>query len=382
MRFRAGAWAEPARAGSELKQIAVIGGGGTGHTLAADLSRRGFDVVLCEEPGHEEALADAVRLGGVAVGGALPAGFVPVRVEPDFDSAVRRADILFVAVVANRHEPLARRLANSLRRGQAVVIGPDNGGSLVFARAFRELGAEPDVLIGGMAGNYFACRLIGPASVFVGMPPAPKKIAAFPVRDTERLIGALDGLFDWVPATNVLEMALSTPNIPNHLAGAILNTGAVEFSEGRFNLFRDGLSPSVVRCIEAVASERNAVLAKLGYPEIHSPMLAKIARLDAYPELDMFRDLAGPASMTHRYVDEDAQAGITLLVSLGRALGVATPVTSGLLAIASAMNGVDYHGQGRRCETLGLVGPTIADINRFLDTGTSRTTAESNDGAA
>lgn len=365
-----------------MKRIAVIGGGGTGHTLAADLSRRGFDVVLCEEPGHEEALADAIRAGGVEVGGALAAGFVPVRVDPDFDSAVRRADIILVAVVANRHERLARRLATSLRRGQAVVIGPDNGGSLVFARVFRELGAEPGVLLGGLAGNYFACRLVGPATVFVGMPPAPKKIAAFPARDTARLIGELDGLFDWVAATDVLEMALSTPNIPNHLAGAILNTGAVEFSEGRFNLFRDGLSPSVVRCIEAVAGERNAVLAKLGYPEIHSPMLAKIARLDAHPELDLFRDLAGPASMAHRYVDEDAQAGIALLVSLGRALGVATPVTSALLAIASAINGIDYYAQGRRCETLGLGGQTVADIHRFLETGIPRANHGEHDGAA
>ena len=365
-----------------MKKIAVIGGGGTGHTLAADLSRRGFDASLCEEPGHEDALADAIRAGGVEVGGALTPGFVPVRVDADFDSAVLRADIIFVAVVANRHERLARRLATSLRRGQAVVIGPDNGGSLVFARVFGELGVEPGVLIGGMAGNYFACRLVGPATVFVGMPPAPKKIAAFPARDTERLIGELDGLFDWVAATDVLEMALSTPNIPNHLAGAILNTGAVEFAEGRFNLFRDGLSPSVVRCIEAVAGERNAVLAKLGYPEIHSPMLGKIARLDAYPELDMFRDLAGPASMTHRYVDEDAQAGITLLVSLGHALGVATPVTSALLAIASAVNGVDYYAQGRRCETLGLGGSTVADIHHFLETGIPRSSDGENDGAA
>lgn len=356
---------------AHLKKIAVIGGGGTGHTLAADLSRRGFDVSLCEEPEHQDALADAIRAGGVNVSGALPSGFVRVRVDPDFDSVVSRADIIFVAVVANRHERLARRLGKSLRNGQAIVIGPDNGGSLVFAKVFRELGIKQDVLIGGLAGNYFACRLVGPASVFVGMPPAAKKIAAFPAKATQRLIGELEGLFDWIAATNVLEMALATPNIPNHLAGAILNTGAVEFADGRFNLFRDGLSPSVVRCIEAVAAERNTLLAKLAYPEIHSPMLKKIAKLDAHPELDMFRDLAGPASMAHRYVDEDAQAGIALMVSLGQALGVPTPVTSGLLAIASAMNGVDYYAQGRTCQVLGLGGLTVAEINRFLETGTS-----------
>lgn len=352
-----------------MKKIAIIGGGGTGHTLAADLSRRGFDAILCEEPGHQDALAPALAAGGVHVSGALPAGFVAARVGLDFDAEVSRAGVLLVAVVATRHESLAGRLRTLLRPGQTVVIAPDNGGSLVFARAFREHGVKADVLIGGMGGNYFPCRLIGPASVFVGMPPGQKKIAAFPAQATDRLIRELAGLFDWSPAANVLEMALATPNIPNHLAGAILNTGAVEFADGRFNLFRHGLSPSVVRCIEAVAAERNAVLAKLGYAQIHSPMLRKIASLDAHPELDMFRDLAGPPSMTHRYISEDAQTGVSLMVSLGRLLGAPTPVSSSLLTIASIINGVDYHAQGRTCQALGITGTTAAAINRFLETG-------------
>jgi len=352
-----------------MKKIAVIGGGGTGHTLAADLTRRGFDVVLCEEPSHQVALADAIEAGGIKVSGALPAGFVEVRVGLDFDSTVSWADIILVAVVATRHENLARRLQKSLRHGQTILIGPDNGGSLVFARVFRELDTKIDVLIGGTGGNFFACRLVGPASVFVGMPPGPKKIAAFPAAATTHLLHELEGLFECVTASNVLEVALATPNIPNHLAGTLLNTGSVEFAEGGFNLFRNGLSPSVVRCIGAVAAERNALLAKLGYPEIHSPMLGRIAKLDEYPELDMFRDLAGPASMTHRYVIEDAPTGVSLMVSLGQVLGVPTPVSAALLAIASAINDVDYYAQGRTLQALGITGSTVLEINNFLATG-------------
>lgn len=352
-----------------MKTIAVIGGGGTGHTLAADLSRRGFDVSLCEEPEYLESLAPALAAGGVTVSGALPPGFVAVRVSQDFDAAVAAANIILVAVVANRHERLARRLHKLLHHGQTVVIGPDSGGSLVFAGIFREHGPQRDLLLGGIGGNYFSCRLLGPASVFVGMPPGPKKIAAFPATATGRLIGELQGLFDCTAATNVLEVALASPNIPNHLAGTLLNTGAVESAEGRFNLFRNGLSPSVVRCIEAVAAERNAVLAKLGYAQIHSPMLRKIAQLDAHPELDMFRDLAGPSSMTHRYITEDAPIGMSLLVSLGHLLGVPTPVGSALLAIASAINGVDYYAQGRTCAALGIEGSTAGEINSFLENG-------------
>jgi len=353
-----------------MTKVTVIGGGGTGHTLAADLSRRGHLVTLCEEPEYASSLESVKASGGVEISGALEPGFVALdTITTDIEHAVSSAEVILVSVIANRHESVARRIQSSLCDGQSIVIGPDNGGSLVFARTFRELGMTSRILLGGMGGNYYPCRLIGPASVYVGMPTGTKKVAAFPSKETAKLIASLDGLFDFVSGKNVLEMALSTPNIPNHLAGAILNTGAIESSDGKFNLFRDGLSPSVLRCIEAIVAERNTILRALEYDEINSPMLKKVAALDEHPELDMFRDLDGPSDMQHRYVTEDAVAGISLLVSLGCLLGVDTPVAEGLLSISSAINETDYLAEGRTLSVLGLHGKTIWEINHFLETG-------------
>jgi len=83
----------------------------------------------------------------------------------------------------------------------------------------------------------------------------------------------------------------------------------------------------------------------------------------------MFRDLDGPSDMQHRYVTEDAVAGISLLVSLGCLLGVDTPVAEGLLSISSAINETDYLAEGRTLSVLGLHGKTIWEINHFLETG-------------
>jgi opine dehydrogenase len=353
-----------------MNKVTVIGGGGTGHTLAADLSRRGYDVSLCELPGYSDSLAAAKAAGGVEVAGALQEGHVAVHsVAPDFDETVASADLVLVSVVANRHQDVARRIGPLVRDGQSILIGPDNGGSLVFAREFRELGVHRDVLLGGLGGNYYACRLTGPASVFVGMPSRSKKIAAFPANCTGKLITSLGELFEFTPGANVLEMALSTPNIPNHLAGAILNTGAVESSGGDFNLFRDGLTPAVLQCVDAVTAERNAILCALSYDEINSPILRRVAQLDQHPELDMFRDLAGPPDMQHRYVTEDAEIGITLLVSLGHLLSIDTPVSAGLLSIASAINQTDYYSIGRSVSSLEIKGATIAEMNQYLQFG-------------
>lgn len=353
-----------------MTKVTVIGGGGTGHTLAADLSRRGHAVSLCEDPAYADSLEAARASGGVEIAGALETGFVAVdTITTDVGEAVASADVIFVSVIANRHQAVANSIHSSIRDDQSIVIGPDNGGALVFASEFRKLGMSKRVLLGGMGGNYYPCRLTGPAKVYVGMPTGPKKVAAFPANETARLIDSLDGLFDFVPGRNVLEMALSTPNIPNHLAGAVLNTGAIESSQGSFNLFRDGLSPSVLRCIDAIVAERNAILSALGYDEINSPMLRKVAELDKHPELDKFRDLDGPSDMQHRYITEDAMAGMTLLMSLGKLLGIDTPVAEAMVVIASVINDTDYYADGRTISFLGLQGETIWELNHFLETG-------------
>ena len=57
---------------------------------------------------------------------------------------------------------------------------------------------------------------------------------------------------------------------------------------------------------------------------------------------------------THRYMREDTALGLSMLVSIGRWLGVETPVASGLLAMASAITGEDLYAAGRTLESLGL----------------------------
>ena len=355
-----------------MKKITVIGGGGSGQTLAADLSQRGYAVSLCEEPDYVDTLKIVSESGGIEISGAIQTGLVPLdSVVADFDKAVAEGDVILIAVIANRHQSLARRIQPLLRGGQSILIGPDNGGSLVFGREFRELGSVSDVLLGGMGGNYYACRLVGPAKVYVGMPRGPKKVAAFPASDTDDLIESLNGLFEFTRGASALEMALSTPNIPNHLAGAILNSSVIESMPGSFNLFRHGLTPSVLRCIDSVAAERNAVLRALGYDEIHSTVLAQVAQLDQHPELDMFRDLAGPADLQHRYVTEDAEIGMSLLISLGQLTGIDTPVSAGLVSLASAINDTDYFAAGRTVARIGLDGMSIGEINEYLQTGSA-----------
>jgi len=272
--------------------------------------------------------------------------------------------------VASRHERLAEICAPFVRDGQNIVISPGNAGSLVFASQFRKKNVKARPRIAELEGNMYSCRLIGPAKVFVALPASPKYVAAFPAAWTQKVIEDLKGMYNLLPATNVFEAALNTPNVVIHLAGSLLNTGVIDQSEGEYYLYRQGLTPSVMTCIEATHAEKASLFRRLGYVD-RSPIdfLKKLAQQGEFPELATFRGLNGPQSIKHRYISEDASTGVSLIVSLGKAFDVQTPLSSALIALASAINKVDYLGNGRTLERLGLAGLSVKELNQFLAEG-------------
>ena len=53
---------------------------------------------------------------------------------------------------------------------------------------------------------------------------------------------------------------LNSPNLVIHVAGTLLNTTAIEKMGQDFALYKNGLTPSLLRCADAVEKERNQVL--------------------------------------------------------------------------------------------------------------------------
>jgi opine dehydrogenase len=71
----------------------------------------------------------------------------------------------------------------------------------------------------------------------------------------------------------------------------------------------------------------------------------------------------------HRYVTEDVALGLVLWSSLGRRLGSPTPLSDAFVAVASAVNGVDYGVQGRTLERIGLADVPLARLQEWLRDG-------------
>lgn len=353
------------------ERITVLGAGGTGLAAAADLTLAGCRVTLYEEPEFEKSLRVVADRGGIRLTGAGRTGQAKVdRITTDIREALDGAKVVLVAVVASRHRQIARLIAPCLRDGQVVVFSPGNAGSLVLAGVLREAKRAPDVKIAELEGNLYPCRVTGEAEAIIAVPFKSKYIAAFPAKDTGDVIAALSPFYAMQPATNVVEAALNSPNVVIHLAASLLNVGAIERSGGAYFLYKTGLTPSVLRCVEAVHAEKLCVFQALGYQE-RSPLdhLRKVARTDEFPDLDLFRGLIGPTSASHRYITEDAGTGVSLMISLAEMLGVPVPTTRALVSLASAINQVDYLAAGRTLGNLGMAHMTADQLNRFLSDG-------------
>lgn len=351
-----------------VPKVTVLGGGGTGCYIAADLALRNVDVTLYEERQYWKDNIDGIlQKGGIEVSGNGANGFACIgTITDNLKEAVKDADLIIVSAVAWRHKKLAEDLKPYVTDDMVIVFSAGNFGSIIFKRTFDP---ECKVVVGETQGNMFSCRMVGEGTAFSAGCYMPKWVAAFPAKDTERLMERFSKYYECIKAKNVFETALNAPNVVIHLAGSILNTGAVDRNP-EFALYQDGMSQSVLNCQKVVEEEKRKIMDALDYRMvIHTDQMEKVIQYDKFPELNAFRSLKGPCSMHHRYIVEDSTIGDSILMQLGELLGIETPTVHALVQLAGAINGEDYFEKGLKLEELGVTGRTAEEINEYLYTG-------------
>ena len=358
-----------------MSQVAVLGGGGTGCYIAAELSLRGYSVSLYEAREHWGSNIDGIlRRGGVELTGTGVNGFTEIHeITDDLAQAVKDAELIIIAMVAWRHQELANALKPLMRDDMAIVFSAGNFGSIILRRTF---GPTCKALLGETQGNMFSCRMVGEGVAVAAGMYQPKFLAAFPAEDNARLMERFSQFYPCYEAKNVFETALNAPNVVIHLAGSLLNTCAVDRNP-QFGLYQDGMSQSVLNCQKTIEEEKRAVMEALGYRMVvHTDMMEQIIQYDKFPELNCFRSLKGPDSMHHRYIVEDVTVGNSILLQLGQKLGIPTPTVRSLIQIAGAINRENYFAKGLKLEELGVTGNTPDEINTYLLTGKASTAKE------
>ena len=351
-------------------RIAVLGGGHGAYAAAADLAEQGHEVRLWRR--------DAAAFAPVLASGAIRLkdikGTRSVRLAAattDIAAALKDVSLVLVPTPAHAQADIARAMAAHLEKDQVVFCPPGTFGSYAMAAmtrskaSFAETGTLP-----------YLARKHAPDEIAITMRAKRLPVGVFPARRTTEAIELIREAYPVVhPVEDALSAALMNAGPIIHPPLILMNAGPLEHFE-RWDIHNEGTQPSIRRVTDALDGERIALREALGYAPYHYPLRDHYTSSswmygDAHNRLTESGDWREHIDLrSHRYMREDVAFGLAFLVSAARWAGVAAPVASGLLAIASAALGEDlYANSPRTLEALELSKLDRAAMGKLLQEG-------------
>ena len=375
---------------AKITKIAVLGAGNGGFMAAADMGHQGYEVALYS---RDEAKIRGVRnKGGIEVLDidSKPSGvFGKVALATsDVKEAVRGAQVILNPVPYFACEDYARRVAPHLEDGQLVLYLGKGGACLAWAKVLKEMGIRKEVYLADCNTLPYGASKKGDSQVRLEARVQNMIVACFPGKDIEHVCEIAEAVFPSKfgytlrRGQNAIDSILVDYNAITHTPPMVCNAARIELGEKDFHLFgKRENTRSVVRLIERIDRERMAIGEKLGlkqhtleeeilmvkwnpngedrvlplYDAIHTPFLEVCE---------------GPFKLDTRHLTEDIPHGLVTYSSLGKMLGVPTPVSDSIITIAEVLLDRDFRSAGRTVETLGFDPKwSAAQLKRYLHEG-------------
>ncbi len=359
--------------------IAVVGGGHGCYAAAAQMSENGHRVRMWRR--DREGLGELRQAGSIELVDYKGEREVSIAVVTgSLTEAVSGADLVLIPLPATSHAALSRELAPCLEPGQVVYIPPGTFGSVIFARELRRVNNGADISFVETGTLPYLARKHASRKVVISVYAKRLPSGVFPARNHRRAFEVLREAYPAVePVEDALSAALMNAGPVIHPPLILMNAGPLQHFDA-WDIHNEGTQPAIRSVTTALDAERVAVREALGYAAPHFPLADHYAEdgeewmygRAAHDRLTSSGDWREHIDLqTHRYMREDVELGLSLLISLGRWGGVATPVARGLLSLSSAITGEDLYSQGRTLENLALAHLGRDAMSRFLTEGIS-----------
>jgi opine dehydrogenase len=362
-----------------IRTIAIIGAGNGGCAAAADLTKRGFAIRLY---GRSRASTEPLSaIGGIEYEGALGAGFAPLSlITNDAGAAIAGADLVLIMAPTHAHEDIARTIAPHIAPQQLVMAAPGHT-LLLIPNAIRKAGGRLGIYCDS-SSLPFICRKSAPAKINITRAAQILYFAVFPGEKVATLAEDVRQVFPQiVPTPSLLHTVFPYTNAIHHPPALLLNVGRVESTGGEYYHYYEGITPSVGRLIDALDAERLAVAAALGVrieplPQFFFRMgYTNAAGRDGGTAYGVFHNsepnrwIKAPATIDHRFLNEDVPYGLVPITELGRAAQVPTPCADAVIEIASVAAGRAYRREGLTRERMGISAMTVSQLTTMLRSG-------------
>ena len=292
----------------------------------------------------------------------------------DIPDAVSQADVIFVLTQSVAHEKLSELISPHLRSGQTLLVSPGYAGSFYFSTKCK----GKDVVFAEGESIPYDSRITAPGKVSICFENIRNPIGVFPSEKTDETLKILQEIIPRFTARqNVLESAFHNPNLIVHTVGAIMSVARIEHSKGDFWMYRESFTPTIMKLVGDLDSEKKAILK---YFELPTQSFAESFQFRTYDDLSAdpmealrhyaeFGSPKGPVDAQTRYITEDVPMGLCFMSSIGKKANIPTPVCDSLISIASAMHQKDYYAEGRTLGQLGIDHYSVGELKKILKIG-------------
>jgi opine dehydrogenase len=365
---------------NDALRIAVLGAGHGGRAMAADLAARGYYVNLYNRTmEHIEyiKIRGGIELQMLELDEPI---FGPLQIVTDqIKTAIEGAKLIMIVVPALAHADIATACAPYLEDGQIVVLNPGRtGGAFEFRQVLNQADCASDVIVAEAETLLFASRTTGPAEARIFRRKNSVPLAALPATRNSEVLDIVTEVFpQFVAAPNVLHTSLNNMGAVFHPVLTLLNAGWIERTQGDFQFYVDGVTPSTGRVLEVVDRERVTVAAALGIRAQTACEWLATAYSATGENIDQamhdnpgYQGIQAPRSLRHRYLFEDIPFSLVPIVELGKRFGVNVSTIDSMIQLACIIHGTDYYHRGRTLERMGLTGLRVSEINNLANYGT------------
>ena len=361
-------------------ELAVLGGGHGSYAAAATLTEQGHQVRFWRR--NREAFEPVLKSKSITVLDSKGRRDVEIhRVTTNLAEAVDGVELIVIPLPASVHEALARELAPHLEDGQVVYLPPGTFGSYLFARAMRDAGNQADASFAETGTLPYLARKRAADLVAISGYATRLPSGVFPAKNSQHAFPILEQAYPVIERIeDALSGALMNAGPIIHPPLIMMNAGPMEHFD-EWDIHNEGTQPSIRRVTDVLDSERIAIREAFGYAPPHFPladhyslggdewMYGNAAHERLTDSADWREDID---LINHRYMTEDMELGLALLVSCADYHGLDTPVSRGLLALGSAITGRDFRETGRTLGNLGLAHLERSELTELLYEGIRR----------
>jgi opine dehydrogenase len=260
-----------------------------------------------------------------------------------------------------------------------TLLPPATFGSMIFAAAARDAGNRAALSFAETGTLPWLARKHGPFEVAITIRAKRLPVGVFPLTAADHALAVIGRAFPGViePCGDALSAALMNAGPIIHPPLIIMNAGPIEHFE-RWDIHKEGTQAAVRRVTDALDAERIAVRKGLGYSDPHFPLAHHYASegeqwmygRGSHERLTDSGDWRERIVLAeHRYMREDLQLGLSLLVSVAELARIEAPLAKAFLAIGGAICSEDFVNGGRTLASLGLGGLDRDGLQSLLREG-------------